>query len=149
VQRAHTDSRWTEGAMAKQKKKTALLVMGRECSKALAEILQQCGADVTLAGNCREARAALRRWPVDVVVSELSLDDGSWWTAKTRNCSGLSRQPFSPCLPHSDEGIRICSNLDVPPCEFRPTTRIQFAGSSKRRPLLAAVRKHSRPHTEQ
>jgi DNA-binding NtrC family response regulator len=54
----------------KKQKKIALLIVGRNCAEALTEILQHCGADVMLAKNCREARAALGRFPVDIVVSE-------------------------------------------------------------------------------
>ena len=115
VQRAHTDSRWTESPMVNQRKKNALLVMGPACSEALAEILQQCGADVTLARNCREARTALRRWPVDVVVSQLSLDDGSWWTVRKELLRSESPAVLAVCLPRS-EVSRICSKLDVPLC---------------------------------
>jgi DNA-binding NtrC family response regulator len=102
--------------MITQKKRTALLVVGRNCDKTLAEILQQCGADVTLAGNCREARAALRRCPVDVVVSELSLDDGSWWTVKKGLLRSKSPAVLAVCLPLSDGVSQICSKLDVLLC---------------------------------
>jgi DNA-binding response OmpR family regulator len=129
LQIALADSRRTERAMITQKKKTALLVVARKCDKALAEILQQCGADVTLAGNYREARAALRRRPVDVVVSELSLDDGSWWTIRKELLQSEAPAVLAVFLPRSDGGITDllevgCSAVLVPPYDKETIRRI-------------------------
>ena len=65
----------------------------------------QRSGDVTLAGNCREARAALRWWPVDVVVSELSLDDGTWWTVKKELLRSEAPAILAVSLPHADGGV--------------------------------------------
>ena len=115
--------------MVNQRKKNALLVMGPACSEGLAEILQQYGADVTLARNCREARTALRRWPVDVVVSQLSLDDGSWWTVRKELLRSESPAVLAVCLPRSDGGITDfleagCSAVLVPPYDKDTIRRI-------------------------
>jgi DNA-binding response OmpR family regulator len=106
--------------MKKQKKKTALLMVGRNGDQALTEIFQHCGADVLLAQNCREARVALGRLPIDVVVSELSLDDGSWWTVRKELLRMESPALLAVYLPRADGGVADllevgCSAVLVPP----------------------------------
>ena len=36
--------------------------------------------DAVWAGNCHDAREALRRAPPSVVITDLTLPDGNWWT---------------------------------------------------------------------
>lgn len=104
-------TRWQEGLQRRRpvgrkagsvkNKKTALIVM-RQRGKALAMVLEQCGAIVRLVRTCREARRALRgRAPVDLVFSDLSLDDGSWWTVRQELARTQSRAPLAVCLPRA------------------------------------------------
>jgi DNA-binding response OmpR family regulator len=113
----------------KKQKKTALLIVGRNCAEALTEILQHCGADVMLAQNCRQARAALRRFPVDIVVSEPSLDDGSWWTIRKELLRSESPAVLAVCLPRADGGVTDllesgCSAVLAPPYDKKRIRRI-------------------------
>lgn len=113
----------------KKQKKTALLIMRRNCAEALTEIFQHCGADVMLAQNCRQARAALRQFPVDIVVSEPSLDDGSWWTIRKELLRSESPAVLAVCLPRADAGVTDllesgCSAVLAPPYDEKRIRRI-------------------------
>ena len=57
-----------------------LLVMPEDELSVVMATPQAQTLEVTTARNCDEARFALAgRRPVDVVVSDLTLDDGNWW----------------------------------------------------------------------
>lgn len=86
-------------------KKTALVVTRQGETKALAKILEESGAAVRLVANCREARNALRRpGSVQLVFSDLLLEDGSWRTVRADLARTGSRVPLAVCLPLLDGG---------------------------------------------
>jgi signal transduction histidine kinase/ActR/RegA family two-component response regulator len=75
----------------------------------LADLLGEAGFEVTLAGNCDEARSALRLGGIDVALFDQFLPDGSGWTLlrDARACApGMPALLLSaaPPLPPKDWG---------------------------------------------
>jgi DNA-binding NtrC family response regulator len=86
-------------------RKTALVVTRQGETKALTKVLEECGAAVRLVATCREARDALRLpASVQVVFSDLLLEDGSWRTVRTELARVGSRAPLAVLLPWLDGG---------------------------------------------
>lgn len=86
-------------------KKTALVVTRQGETKALAKVLEECGAAVRLVATCREVRDALRRpTSLQIVFSDLLLEDGSWRTVRADLARSGSKAPLAVCLPRLDGG---------------------------------------------
>jgi DNA-binding NtrC family response regulator len=69
----------------------ALLVTAGQHAREVTKALESYGTEVDRTYICREARAALERDPeYDVIVSDVSLIDGNWWTI-SRELTRLSR----------------------------------------------------------
>ncbi len=84
----------------------ALLVMAQSRCKALAVQLQACGIDVQLACGCQDVRRAHQDHPApDMVLSDLSLDDGSWWIVRQEIFRAGFAVPLIVCLPAVDGGV--------------------------------------------
>ena len=83
----------------------ALLVMASRQTARIWAALESRGFEVDHVLNCREAREFFRSGvDVDLVVSDLSLPDGNWWTI-SRELSQLGhRAHLAVCVPPESEG---------------------------------------------
>ena len=118
-------------------KTLALVVMPQHTGATLLARLEACGTAALVAANCREARALLQeRPPLDVVFTNLSLDDGSWWMVRQELLRTQSNASLIVCLPRADGGVSDileygASDVLVPPYERRNLRRIVEAAVAR------------------
>ena len=118
-----------------------LLVMARESQGPLLEQLQACGLEVLAACDCKEATELLQHQAdVDVVLSGLSLGDGSWWSIRQGLARANTAAPLIVCLPRPDAGVSDilesgCSGVLIPPYDQERIRRsVQVAVARSRPP---------------
>ncbi len=115
----------------------ALLVMPRYHRTPLLEQLESCCSAVLAAVNCEEARRILQGYPaLDVVVTELSLEDGSWWTIHQELARARVSTALVVCLPGADGGIsdileRGADDVLLPPYERPEIQRMLEAAAAR------------------
>ncbi len=123
------------------RKKRALLVMPRERSAPFLEAIEASGMEGQLAADCREFRGILAsQGRLDVVITDLSLRDGNWWTVHKQLLWANRPARLIVSLPRLTKNIAAvlahAFGVLSPPYE---ATRI-------RRLLAAAVSRRPRPH---
>ncbi len=127
-----------ESAEMKTHRKTlVLLVMARDRRLPLLEALEGFGIEVLTACNCKEARGVLQnRLPVQVVLTDLSLDDGGWWTLREEVVQANPAAQLIVCLPRADGGVSDIlenggSDVLIPPYEREEIQRRVEAAAAR------------------
>jgi DNA-binding NtrC family response regulator len=107
-----------------------LLVTNPDETAELAMLFRRSGLRVFTAANCQQAREILRsgRDPM-IVVSALSLKDGSWWSLRKAMIDQHSMAALVVCLPTVDGGVTDvleagCSAVLTPPYQFEQVRKL-------------------------
>ncbi len=122
--------------MRNQQKPIALVALGRN-PKPLVGMLGDCGASVIEARTCHEVMQVLREKPqIDIVISQLSFEDGAWWTIRKELIAANSPASLVVCLPQADGGISDlleagCCAVLVPPYDRERVRRIVEAAPQR------------------
>jgi AmiR/NasT family two-component response regulator len=117
-----------------------LLVTNPGENDGLNRLFRESGMKVRVATSCRQARRRLRLGSPQVVVTDLSLPDGSWWTLRTILAQQGSSASLVVCLPAPDGGITDvleagCSAVLVPPYTRERVQSILKLASARRTPV--------------
>jgi CheY-like chemotaxis protein len=122
----------------------ALVVMPPERQSLFVEALESSGVETRLAVNCREARQILGAGPgLDVVLTDLSLADGNWWTVFRDLVRAEQTAKLIVCLPRAVEQIPVVRGLAfeviMPPYRAAQIRRTVFAATACERTMAAAA----------
>jgi DNA-binding NarL/FixJ family response regulator len=109
-------------------------------NRGLRRLFRESGMKVRHAASCRQARRSLRLASPQVVVTDLSLPDGSWWTLRTILAQQGSTASLVVCLPTPDGGITDvleagCSAVLLPPYTRERVQSILDLASARRAPV--------------
>jgi DNA-binding NtrC family response regulator len=106
--------------------------------------LESGGVETRVAINCREARQILDTGPgFDVVLTDLSLADGNWWTVFRDLVRAAQTAKLIVCLPQAVEQVPVVRGLAfeviMPPYRAAEIRRTVFAATACERTMAAAA----------
>ena len=126
--------------------KDLLLVTNPNDGADLERLFRQCGMNVFAAADCQQARQRLSagRDP-QIVVTALSLRDGSWWSLRRTLIDQQSMAALIVCLPTADGGVTDvleagCAAVLVPPYTIDRVRTVIEASKARRIPPKPPLR---------
>lgn len=129
---------------SQRESRNLLLVANPKESAELERLFRLCGLSVVVATDCQQARQRLSsgRDP-DIVVTSLSLKDGSWWSVRKAIFDRQSMAALIVCLPTLDGGLTDvleagCTAVLVPPYNSDRVRTVIEATKARRIPPTPA-----------